>query len=496
MSRIDFSAARRIRFCARGVFFAAIAWTVLAYGSAAEAPAYVATIVFALLAALSVVFPIDSPGAGRLFAGAIGLLAALLLCAIIQILPAPAGLANEAWRSVNELVGPTPGAISVAPGMTIDALPRLALPFLVFLSALAWFQGDAGGLALWRGLAYFGAAYAAFGILQELLLPDQLLFAPKRFYLGSLTASFVNRNTAGTFFGIALMLNLGLGFRALRNVRLAGFARKALALEIGWRDENGALLLHALLCLIVALALFLTQSRGAVGASFAGAVAGVAMMTARPVTGDAPNPRLGERGRAAAALAGVLLIVALFALFADRSVHRLETQGVADARWCSFASTLEAIEDHPLLGTGFGAFQDVFPAYRKAECAGIHGVWDHAHNFFLEGYLGLGLPFAIALCAGYGALVGVGLQGLRRRRRLRFAPAMGLASLLLASLHAIVDFSPQIPGFAVYFAAVMASTLTISTGAGAGARALRGAARTRQDAEGDASGPLADAGLR
>jgi O-antigen ligase len=211
------------------------------------------------------------------------------------------------------------------------------------------------------------------------------------------------------------------------------------------------------------------------------------MMTARPVAGDPPNPHPGERRRTAAALAGVLLIVGLFALFAGRSLHRMEAQSAADARWCSFASTIEAIEDHPWLGTGFAAFQDVFPTYRKAECAGIHGVWDRAHNFFLEGYLGLGLPFAIALCAGYGALVGVGLRGLRRRRRLRFAPAMGLASLLLASLHAIVDFSPQIPGFAVYFAAVMASTLTISSGNGA--RASRGGRRARRDAKDDATGP-------
>ena len=41
---------------------------------------------------------------------------------------------------------------------------------------------------------------------------------------------------------------------------------------------------------------------------------------------------------------------------------------------------------------------------------------------------------------------------------------MGLAALILASLHSVVDFSLQIPGLAVYFAAIMAATVTVSLG--------------------------------
>ena len=45
---------------------------------------------------------------------------------------------------------------------------------------------------------------------------------------------------------------------------------------------------------------------------------------------------------------------------------------------------------------------------------------------------------------------------------------MGLAALILASLHSIVDFSLQIPGVGVYFAAIMAATVTVSLGRGGG----------------------------
>ena len=191
--------------------------------------------------------PIGSLRVGRVQAVAILLLAGLVGYAAFQALPlAGVDLANGAWKSVNENIGPAPGTISVAPGMTLDALSSLALPFLVFISALVFFQGDDEALWLWRALAYFGAAYAAFGILQEMLFPDQLLFEPKKYYVGYLTATFVNRNTAGTFFGIALLLNLGLEFHELRKIRIVSFVKKALNFDIGWRDKNALVLVYAL----------------------------------------------------------------------------------------------------------------------------------------------------------------------------------------------------------------------------------------------------------
>jgi O-antigen ligase len=243
--------------------------------------------------------------------------------------------------------------------------------------------------------------------------------------------------------------------------------RKLAALDIGWRDKQGMLLLHGLFCLIIAVALFLTQSRGAVGATFIGAVAGVALMALRPLTADKPRERSGRWRRYATILGAICVIIGAFSLFAGRSVYRMEAaQNAEDARWCSFASTIQAIKDHPIFGTGFGAFQDVFPPYRNAECGGIYGVWDRAHDSFLEGYLGLGVPFAIAASAAYGVLIWILLRGLRERHRLRFVPAMGIAALVTVSLHSVVDFSLQIPSMNVYFAAMMAATVSISLGGG------------------------------
>lgn len=437
---------------------------ILAYGSVAPGPLYLGALTFASLAAASAYRPIDNNVVARLYAATTVLLAALLAYTLLQTTPIADGWINNLWKPVDNLIGPARNSISSAPGMTLDALPKLALPFLVFLTALSLFQGDADAFMLWSALAYFGAAYAIFAIFQDLFFPEQLFLAQKRYYVGFLTGTFVNRNTTGTFFGIAFMLNSGLVFHSLRKIRANNFVRQIVSLDLHWRDKNVRLLFHALLCLAVAVALFLTQSRGAVGASFVAIVLGTVVMAMRPLTNDPPVER-ASKFRTFARIVGVLLVVlGLFALFAGQSIHRMEEQGSEDARWCAFASTIAAIKDHPIFGAGLSTFQDVFPSYRSVECAGIGGIWDHAHDLFLEGYLGMGIGFAIATVFTYALLVGACIQGLRSRHRYRFVPAMGLATLVLVSLHSIVDFSLQIPGVAVYSAAVLASTVTISLG--------------------------------
>ncbi|HEY1942350.1 MAG TPA: O-antigen ligase family protein [Roseiarcus sp.] len=446
-------------------FLAAIVLTTFAYGSASSVQSSFAAIAFSGFAIVSALRPIGSAPIRVVRALAILLAAVLLGYAAFQTLPIPgAAVANGAWRSVTENIGTAQATISVAPGMTLDALPSLALPFLAFVGALVFFQGDHEALRLWRALAYFGAGYAVFGILQELFFPGQLLFETKRAYVGSLTATFVNRNTAGAFFGLAFLLNLGLGLRELRNVRLRSLVKKAAGLDIRWPGRHAQVLLHAFTALDCAVALFLTQSRGAVGATFVAAFVAVALIATRPMTRDQPVDGLDKWPRRAAAIGALLVVASLFALLAGRSAYRMQEGGVDDGRWCAFTSILQAIRDNWLWGAGFGAFQDVFPVYRDFACAGIFGVWERAHNLFLEGWLGLGVLFLAVLAVGYVTLAGVFVHGVRVRHKLRFAPIFGLAALVLATLHSIVDFSLQIPGFAVYFAAVMAAATTLSLG--------------------------------
>jgi len=63
-------------------------------------------------------------------------------------------------------------------------------------------------------------------------------------------------------------------------------------------------------------------------------------------------------------------------------------------------------------------------------------------------------------------LIAAFIRGVKVRHKFRFIPVMGLSALVLASLHSVVDFSLQIPGVGVYFAAIMAATVTVSLGRG------------------------------
>ncbi len=459
-------APTRRLWLSRGLLAILVA-TVLAHGGASTVELDFAALGFALLALFALAAPITAPRLARLQALALALLAALMVYALWQTLPlGDPRLADSSWAALGAMIADAAprGSISVAPGLTLAAAPALAAPFLAFAVALACCQTDQEALRLWRGLAYFGALYAAFGIVQEVLWPDQLLFEAKRFYFGDLTASFVNRNTAGTFFGVALMLNLSLLLADLRFVRLASLAdqhRQSIM-----RDRRSAALLIQLFAVLdCAAALFLTRSRGAIGATLAATLVAIAMTAARRLTADRVRNEVFARWRRPVlALAALALVAALFFLFAGRSENRAQSLASEDGRWCAFGSTAAAIADHWPLGAGLAAFPDVFPAYRNSGCAGIFGVWDHAHNFFLDGLLGLGAAFVVAAAIAYAALAATLIYGARVRHRMRFLPVAGLAAITLVSLHGLVDFSLQIPGVAVYVAAALAATVAASLG--------------------------------
>ena len=440
-------------------FVGGVIFSALAFGSVDPLTTNAEVILFAGLALAFGWAPFESTSLARLHAVALILLALLLAYLIWQAkAPAPAW-ANPAWTFLRSWLPEARATVSAAPGMTLGALSPLALPFFVFLSALSIAQRHGEAEILWRRLAHFGAVYAAFALFQEAFFPGQLMFSAKTHYMGAVTGSFVNRNTAGTFLGLALLLNLSLLLKALRRIDFDKWLWGSLASALPAGEKPGTLALRSLTVLMVAVALFLTQSRGAIVSSFVAVLLAVAL-TAFPV---AAAPARGAAWRRAAALGGgLLLVVALFSLFGERAAYRLQEADGQDGRWCSFGSTLQAISATPWLGSGFGAFQDVYPAFRTAACAGINGVWERAHNGFLEGYLGLGAPFLAVLAVVYGALGQALITGLRQRSRLRFVPVATLAALTLVTLHSVVDFSLQIPGCAVYFAAIAGCGAAVS----------------------------------
>jgi hypothetical protein len=68
----------------------------------------------------------------------------------------------------------------------------------------------------------------------------------------------------------------------------------------------------------------------------------------------------------------------------------------------------------------------------------------------------LGIPAATALVLAVTGIAIVCLRGWKRRRRLFVYPWLSFCATMLVGLHALVDFSLQIPAVAIQFAAILA----------------------------------------
>ena len=91
------------------------------------------------------------------------------------------------------------------------------------------------------------------------------------------------------------------------------------------------------------------------------------------------------------------------------------------------------------------------------------GVWDMAHNSYLEVWLGLGLVFGTLLMAALGALVAQCFVGAIKRRRDATPAIVAAACALVVAVHALVDFSLQIEAVTLTFMGLLGAGVAEST---------------------------------
>jgi hypothetical protein len=305
-------------------------------------------------------------------------------------------------------------------------------------------------------IAWSGAAYAVYGILSFLIDPTMLLWREKRYYLGSVTGTFVNRNTAAAYFGSCAVVWLSILLESVRrNLRMDKIVWKKVPARLLSSTPRPVIVSFSMLfvCLI---ALFLTASRAGVALSLFALIVTFIVYFRR----DLP-PRSGIW----IAIGGSsLFALALLQFFGGAVSNRFDVQGLADeGRIEAYRSTLRIIVDYPWFGTGLGTFAWAFPEYRSAEIS-MRGVWDIAHNTPLELASEVGLPLAGAVCIGWLVMLGVLIHGIRTRRRDMIIPLAAFSVSLIANLHSWVDFSLQIPGYAIVVFALVGVGLAQSFG--------------------------------
>jgi O-antigen ligase len=144
----------------------------------------------------------------------------------------------------------------------------------------------------------------------------------------------------------------------------------------------------------------------------------------------------------------------LFA-FGDMVVDGIAERGVYDGdRISVYLLTLRSVLDAPWFGQGYGTFADVFPLYRDRSI-GVQGIWEQAHNTYLEIFQGLGLLFGSMLVASVLLLVLRCIKGSITRRQDATVPCVAASAALLVGVHALVDFSLQIQAVTLTFTAIL-----------------------------------------
>jgi len=138
-------------------------------------------------------------------------------------------------------------------------------------------------------------------------------------------------------------------------------------------------------------------------------------------------------------------------------VAHLQQFGEPDlaSRMTVSANALHILEDHPVVGTGLGSFEEVFPAYQSFPS---DLRWDHAHNDYVEALAETGLAGGAIMLAGLVLFFRLAFRDLRwrlrhRSGRIQLGAALGCCGLLV---HSLVDFNLHLPANAAWFTVCLA----------------------------------------
>ncbi len=336
------------------------------------------------------------------------------------------------------------GRVSLNPEATRSALLRLLSYGGIFWLALQYGREPEKARDAIYALAVAGLLYATYGLAVQFTGARKILWYEKFAYLNDLTSTFVNRNSYATYAGLTLVCASGLLLKIMSESLAAPFGRRErLRQLLETVTAQGWILLLAWIAVMTAL--LLTHSRGGFLST---ALALLALCVALGFT-RAVKARYAVFLGALSLMAGA----SFFALSGEVTGVRLAaTSPEREGRIRVYELTLEAIESAPMLGTGYGTFEDVFRFHRDED---VRGYYAKAHNTYIENALELGVPGALALFGAVAGLFLLTVRGVRRRRRDSIYPCIGLAATVLVAAHSAVDFSLQIPAVAITYSFLM-----------------------------------------
>jgi O-antigen ligase len=351
-------------------------------------------------------------------------------------------LPDPVWQAAADALGsPLPPSVSMVRDQPVFALGAPLAAILCLLVSFIVCVDRKRAHRLLYVVAWSGSAYAVFGIAAFLIDPTKVLWMKKQAYFTVLTSTFINRNTAAVYFGSCAILWLLILVDRARN-RASHNATLLQSIVVRPHHDLRRRTIIELFALFACLvAMFLTGSRAGVVLSLLTGVTALGLFALKTIA-------LGRKpARFMLAAACVLAIVTQ--VLGAGVLGRFDNEGLASGgRPETYRSTLAIIGNHPWLGTGLGTFAWVYPEYRSNTWTSW-GVWDRAHSTPLEIASDMGLPLAAVVIAGWAGVFAVLGFGLWTRNRDQIILVAALATAGIGILHSLIDFSLQIPGFAI-----------------------------------------------
>lgn len=305
-----------------------------------------------------------------------------------------------------------------------ELLLLLSMLILSFLAAQAFRT-----LANWRSFAWFvmilAFLVAGLGILQHLTFNGKLYWFREMRYGGIPFGPFVNRNHFAGF--VELVLPMALV------PLLLGRVRRERVIIVG------------ILTIIPLSALMLSASRGgiiSVGAELAFLLLVLVLR------------RMGGRHLVVGGMVVLLAFLTVSWLGVTQALSRfskLQTLEVTENKRSSMRhGTWQIFLDHPLLGTGLGTLQQVYPPH---ETLYDGKIVNHAHNDYLEVLAETGVAGGLC-CACFVGTLFSGVLGFLQSGDTSFATTLRLCGFTACwglLVHSLADFNLHIPSNLLLF---------------------------------------------
>ena len=366
----------------------------------------------------------------------------------------PADWAHPFWQLASaQLPGDLSSRISLAPSETGTALMKLGSYLLVFVISLHFNKQIEYAELTFKGLAYAGMLYAVYGLIIYLGGYNTLLWFDKWTVENGLSSTFVNRNSYATYAGLTLLISFQLLFDKIQSGFKFGIKTKfgkqyflEFLLTKGW--------FTILSITTIITVLILTQSRGGLASTL------IAMTTLFLILALSGKIKTSLSSILMLAAAG-LVFIGIFSISGDKITERFgHFTPDSTERLRVYEIINNAISENLWLGVGYGSFDKSFRLYRDDT---ITVYYDKAHNTYLENIFELGFFQASTLFLAILIAAMICLRGVWVRHRNWIYPAIGFAASLLVGIHALVDFSLQIPAVAYTYALIMGTAIAQAT---------------------------------